>query len=183
MASDPQHPTTLRDVLAPAALRDAMVLRRPVFANPWDSTEGMFACFAAVSVFNPLLLWCGGELMGAIFGFSSHWKLGVFMVASLVGAAGFMTIVGRERTRISVDFLAITAWVVLGFIVAPIIGLAPSALVAIILYAVVLAGIFAFVLLAGQHRRAFLFTVSWPVTWSILALFFAWAAYKLILYQ
>jgi hypothetical protein len=183
MSSDPQHPTTLRDVLAPAALRDAMVLRRPVFANPWDSTEGMFACFAAVSVLNPLLLWCGGELMGAIFGFSSHWKIGVFMIAALVGAAGFMTIVGRERTRISVDFLAISAWVVLGFIVAPIIGLAPPAGVAVILYAVVLVGIFGFVLLAGQHRRAFLFTLSWPVTWSLLALFFAWAAYKLILYQ
>lgn len=183
MATDPQRPPTLRDVLAPAALRDAMVLRRPVFANPWDSTEGMFACFAAVSVFNPLLLWCGGELMGAIFGFSSHWRLGVFMIAALVGAAGFITIVGRERTRLSVDFLAISAWVVLGFIVAPIIGLAPSAVVAIILYALVLVGVFGFVMLAGQHRRAFLFTISWPVTWTLLALFFAWAAYKSILYQ
>jgi hypothetical protein len=183
MATDPQGPTSLRAALAPAAIRDALVPRRPVFANPWDFTEGMFACFAAVSLFNPLLLWCGGELMGTIFGFSSHWRIGVFMVASLVGAAGFMTIVGRERTRISVDVLAITAWAVLGFIVAPIIGLAPSALVAIILYAVMLAGIFGFVLLAGQHRRAFLFTVSWPVTWTLLAVFFAWAAYKLILYQ
>jgi hypothetical protein len=183
MSADPQRPPSLRDVLAPAALRDAMVLRRPVFANPWDSTEGMFACFAAVSLFDPLLLWCGGKLMGAIFGFSSHWKLGVFMVASLVGAAGFITIVGRQRTRLSVDFLAISAWVVLGLIVAPIVGLAPSAIVAIILYAVVLVGIFGFVMLAGQHRRAFLFTVSWPVTWTLLALFFAWAAYKLILYQ
>jgi hypothetical protein len=98
MASDPRNPSTLREVLTPAVLRDAMVLRRPVFANPWDSTEGMFACFAAVSVFDPLLLWCGGELMGAIFGFSSHWRIGVFMVASLVGAAGFITIVGRQRT-------------------------------------------------------------------------------------
>jgi hypothetical protein len=183
MSADPQRPPSLRDVLAPAALRDAMVLRRPVFANPWDSTEGMFACFAAVSLFDPLLLWCGGKLMGAIFGFSSHWKLGVFMVASLVGAAGFITIVGRQRTRLSVDFLAISAWVVLGLIVAPIVGLAPSAIVAIILYAVVLVSIFGFVMLAGQHRRAFLFTLSWPVTWTLLALFFAWAAYKLILYQ
>jgi hypothetical protein len=183
MSTDPQNPPTLRDALAPASLRDAMVLRRPVFANPWDSTQGMFACFFAVSVFNPLLLWLGGVLMGAIFGFSSHWKVGVFMVASLVGAAGFMTIVGRERTRVSVDVLAISAWVVLGFIVAPIIGLAPPALVAIILYAVVLVGTFGFVQFAGQHERSFLRTVSWPVTWSLLALFFAWAAYNLILYQ
>jgi hypothetical protein len=183
MSTGQQPPTTFRDALAPAALRDALVLRRPVFANPWDSTEGMFGCFAAVSLFNPLLLWCGGKLMGAIFGFSSHWRLGVFMVASLVGAAGFMTIVGRERTRISVDILAIAGWVVLGLIVAPIVGLAPSALVALILYAVVLLGIFAFVLFAGQHRKAFWRTASWPVTWTLLALFFAWAAYKLILYQ
>jgi hypothetical protein len=183
MSTEPQHPSTLREALSPTLLRDALVLRRPTFANPWDSTVGMFACFFAVSVFDPLLLWCGGELMGAIFGFSSHWKVGVFMVAALVGAAGFMTIVGRERSRITVDVLAIAAWVVLGFIVAPIIGLAPSAVVAIILYAVVLVGIFAFVLLAGQHRRTFLWTISWPVTWTLLALFFAWAAYKLILYQ
>ena len=105
------------------------------------------------------------------------------MVAALVGAAGFMTIVGRERTRVSVDVLAISAWVVLGLIVAPIIGLAPPALVAIILYAVVLVGIFGFVQFAGQHERPFFHTVSWPVTWTLLALFFAWAGYNLILYQ
>ena len=56
MTTDPQSPLTFRDAIAPAALRDAMVLRRPVFANPWDSTQGMFACFFAVSVFDPLLL-------------------------------------------------------------------------------------------------------------------------------
>jgi hypothetical protein len=183
VTTEPQHPTTLREALAPSALRAAMVPRRPVFANPWDSTEAMFACFAAVSVFNPLLLWCGGELMGAIFGFSSHWKLGVFMVASLVGAAGFITIVGRQRTRVSVDVLAIAAWVVLGFVVAPIVGLAPPAGVAIAIYAVLLIGILLYVLVIGRFDRAFIRTVSWPVTWSLLALFFAWAAYKLILYQ
>jgi len=160
-----------------------MVPRRPVFANPWDSTEGMFACLTAVSVFNPLLLWCGGELMGAIFGFSSHWPIGVFMVGALVGAAGFITIVGRQRTRISVDVLTIAAWVVLGLIVAPIVGLAPPVVVAIILYAVLLLAVFAFVLVAGRWQAAFLRTLSWPLTWSALALFFAWAAYRCILYQ
>jgi hypothetical protein len=178
-----EHPPSLREALAPAALREALVPRRPVFANPWDSTEGMFACLCAVSIFNPLLLWCGGKLMGAIFGFSSRWPIGVFMVGALVGAAGFMTIVGRRRTRISVDVLAIGAWVVLGLIVAPIVGLAPPVLVAIILYAVLLLAVFAFVLLAGRWETAFLRTVSWPVTWSALAVFFAWAAYRCILYQ
>src|ERR1700759_4187474 len=105
------------------AIREALVLRRPVFANPWDSTEDMFACYFAVSFFDPLLLWAGGKLMGAIFGFGTHWAQGVFMVAALVGAAGFMTIVGRERTSLSVDIVAIGAWIVLGLIVAPIVGL------------------------------------------------------------
>jgi hypothetical protein len=178
-----QHPPSLREALAPGALREALVPRRPVFANPWDSTEGMFACLTAVSIFNPLLLWGGGDLMGAIFGFSSHWHIGVFIVAAVVGAAGFITIVGRRRTRLSVDVLAIAAWVVLGLIVAPILGLAPPALVAIVLYAVLLLAVLAFVLLAGRWETAFLRTVSWPVTWTALAAFFAWAAYRLILYQ
>jgi hypothetical protein len=119
-------PSPLRAALAPAALRSALVPTRPVFGNPWDSSVDMFACIVAVAVANPLLLWCGGELMGTIFSFSSHWKLGVFIAAAVVGAAGFITIVGRERTRLSVDVLAIAAWIVLGFIVAPIIGLALS---------------------------------------------------------
>jgi hypothetical protein len=183
MTSGSQQPPTLRQALSSAALREALVPRRPVFANPWDSTEGMFSCFAAVSVLDPLLLWCGGKLMGAIFGFSSHWKVGVFMVGSLVGAAGFMTIVGRQRTRLSVDVLAIAIWFVLGLIVAPIVGLAPPVGVAIALYAVVLLGVFAFVLLAGRWQISFLRTLSWPMTWTVLALFFAWIAYRLILYQ
>ena len=183
MTTDPEHPTSFRAALAPSALREAMVLRRPVFGNPWDSTEAMFACFAAVSLFDPLLLWCGGELMAAIFGFSSHWRLGVFMAAALVGAAGFITIVGRERTRLSVDVLAIMAWVVLGLVVAPVVGLAPPAGVAIAIYAVMLLLIFAYVLFVGRWHTAFLRTVSWPVTWSLLALLFAFSAYKLILYQ
>ena len=183
MTTEPQHPRSLRAAVAPSALREAMVPRRPVFGDPWDSTEAMFASFAAVSLFDPLLLWCGGELMAAIFGFSSHWKLGVFMVAALVGAAGFMTIVGRERTRLSVDILAIAAWVVLGLIVAPIIGLAQPVGVAIAIYAVLLGAILLYVLFLGRWNRAFVRTVSWPITWSLLALFFALAAYELILYQ
>lgn len=181
--TDPEHPSSFRAALAPSALREAMVLRRPVFGDPWDSTEAMFACFAAVSLFDPLLLWCGGELMGAIFGFSSHWRLGVFMAAALVGAAGFMTIVGRERTRLSVDVLAIMAWVVLGLVVAPIVGLAPPAGVAVAIYVALLLLIFVYVLFVGRWHTAFLRTVSWPVTWSLLALLFAFSAYRLILYQ
>jgi hypothetical protein len=183
MASDPQHPTSFRAALAPESLREALVLRRPVFANPWDSTEDMFACYAAVSFIDPLLLWLGGKLMGSIFSFSSHWHLGVFMAAALVGAAGFMTIVGRERTNIAVDVLAISAWVVLGLVVGPIVGLAPPVGVAIALYAVLLAGIFGYVVFVGRFQIAFLRTLSWPMTWSLLALFFAWSAYQLILYQ
>lgn len=182
MASEPQNTSSVRTALDPAALRAALIPRRPVFGNPWDSTIDMFACYVAVSIVSPLLLWAGGRLMGAIFGFSSHWSLGLFMAAALVGAAGFMTIVGRERTSLSVDELAITAWLLLGLVVAPILGLAFSTAVAIISYAVVLLGIFVYVLRFGHWETAFLHTVSWPLTWSLLALFFAFGAYRLVLF-
>ncbi|MGZ4190907.1 MAG: hypothetical protein ACXVRW_00485 [Solirubrobacteraceae bacterium] len=181
--SGTDHTSSLGGALDRTALRDALVPRRPVFGNPWDSTEDMFACYFAVSFFDPLLLWAGGKLMGAIFGFGTHWPLGVFLVAALVGAAGFMTIVGRERTSLTVDFLAIAAWIVLGLIVAPIVGLAPPPLVAIIIYAVMLAGILGYVLFVGRWEKAFVRTLSWPITWSLLAVAFAFIAYHLILFQ
>lgn len=143
----------------------------------------MFASLLAVAVMNPLLLFVGGKLMGTIFGFSSHWHLGVFMVAALVGAAGFITIVGRQRTSLSVDVLAIGAWVVLGLIVAPVIGLPPPIVVSIVLYGVLLVAIFIYVLRFGRWQTAFLRTISWPITWSVLALFFAFCAYRLLIYQ
>jgi hypothetical protein len=142
----------------------------------------MFACYAAVSVIDPLLLWSGGELTSAIFGFGSRWPLGVFLAAALVGAAGFMTITGRERTSLSVDVLAITAWVVLGLIVAPIIGLALPSVAAIVSYGVLLLLILVYVFRFGRWETEFLRTVSWPVTWSLLALVFALSAHQLIFF-
>jgi hypothetical protein len=183
MASEPQNTSSLRGALDRSALREALVPRRPVFGNPWDSTEDMFACYIAVGLIDPLLLWAGGKLMGAIFGFGSHWHLGVFMLAALVGAAGFMTIVGRERTRLAVDVLAIAAWVVLGLIVAPILGLAFSIVPAVICYVILLAVTFGYVIRVGRWETGFIRTLSWPVTWSLVAVFFAYIAYRLILYQ
>src|ERR1700743_1226001 len=160
--TDPDHPRAFSAALEPEALRAALVPQRPVFANPWDSTEDMFACYFAVAFFDPLLLWAGGKLMGAIFGFGTPWHLGVFMLAALVGAGGFMTIVGRQRTRLAVDILAIAAWIVLGLIVAPIVGLAPPPLVAVIIYAVMLAAIFGYVLLLGRWGQAIITILTWP---------------------
>jgi energy-converting hydrogenase Eha subunit C len=94
-----------------------------------------------------------------------------------------MTIVGRQRTRLTVDILTIAAWVVLGLIVAPIIGLALSPLPAVIVFAVMLAGIFVYVLRFGHFDVAFTTTLSWPITWSLLALFFAFCLHQLVLYQ
>ena len=142
----------------------------------------MFSCYVAVSLIDPFLLWCGGELMSSIFGFGSHWLLGVFMAASLVGAAGFITIEGRERTSLSVDLLAITAWLLLGLVVAPLLGLALSTEAAIACFVILLLATFIYVLRAGRWEIAFLRTLSWPVTWSLLALFFAFAVYELILF-
>jgi hypothetical protein len=168
--------------MQPSALRAALRPQRPVFANPWNSTPDMFACYAAVSFIDPLLLWAGAALMSSIFGFGSHWELGVYMAAALVGAAGFITIVGRKRTSISVDLLAISAWVLLGLVVAPVLGLAPTSAVAIVCYAVLLVGIFIYVIFVGRFATGFVRTLSWPVTWSLLALLFAYLAYELILY-
>lgn len=183
MDTEPRQTSSLRAALDPSALKDALVPRRPVFGDPWDSTEDIFASYLAVCLVDPLLLWCGGKLMSAIFGFGSHWPLGVFMVAALVGGAGFMTIVGRERTSLSVDVVAIAAWVVLGLVVAPILGLAPAPGVAIGAYAVLLLVIVGYVLSVGRWRTTVLHTLSWPMTWSLLAVFFAFAAYRLLLFQ
>jgi len=179
---EPENTSSLGAALQGSALRAALVPRRPVFGNPWDSTVDMFACYMAVSFIDPLLLWGGGKLMSAIFGFGSRWSLGVFIAAALVGAAGFMTIVGRQRTSLAVDFVAITAWLVLGVVVAPILGLAPPAGAAIACYAVMLLLILAYVRGVGRWETAFLRTLSWPVTWSLLAAFFAFSAYRLIIF-
>ncbi len=181
--TESENRSSLRETLDPSALRAALVPRRPVFGNPWDSTVDIFACYIAVSFIEPLLLWCGGRLMSSIFGFGSRWPLGVFIAAALVGAAGFMTIVGRERTNLSVDVLAVTAWLFLGLVAAPVLGLALSSGVAIASYAIVLLAILAFVLRVGHFETAFLRTVTWPVTWTLLAVFFAYSAYKLILFH
>ncbi|MGN6170898.1 MAG: hypothetical protein ACTHQQ_22420 [Solirubrobacteraceae bacterium] len=174
---------SLRAALGTSALRSALAPRRPVFGDPWDSTPDMFACYFAVSLVDPFLLWGGGALMGSIFGFSSRWPLGVFIAAAVVGAAGFMTIVGRERTSLSVDVLAVTAWLLLGVVVAPVLGLAPGPGAAIACYAALLVVIFVSVLGFGRWKVAFLRTVSWPLTWSLLAAFFAFSAHRLIIYQ
>jgi len=178
----PENTSPVRAALQPSALRAALIPRRPVFGNPWDSEVDIFACYAAVSVIDPLLLWCGGELTSSIFGFGSRWPLGVFLAAALVGAAGFMTITGRERTSLSVDVLAITAWVFLGLVVAPVLGLALPSGAAIASYGILLLVILLYVLRVGRWETAFLRTASWPVTWSSLALFFAFSAHQLIFF-
>jgi hypothetical protein len=179
---EPEPTSPLRAALQPSALRAALVPRRPVFENPWDSEVDIFACYVAVSVLDPLLLFCGGKLMSSIFGFGSRWPLGVFLAAALVGAAGFITITGRERTSLSVDVLAITAWVLLGLVVAPVLGLALPSGAAIASYGVLLLLILLYVLRFGHWQTAFLRTVSWPVTWSLLALVFALSAHQLVFY-
>jgi hypothetical protein len=178
----PEQPSSLRAALEPSALREALIPRRPVFGNPWLAEGELFFCFLAVSVVDPLLLWCGGELMSAIFSFGSHWRLGVFMAAALVGAAGFITIEGRERTSLSVDVLAISAWVLLGLVVAPVLGLALPTGAAIACYAVLLLAVFVYVLRFGRWHTPFMRTLSWPLTWSLLSLFFAFCAYELVIY-
>jgi hypothetical protein len=94
-----------------------------------------------------------------------------------------MTIVGRERTSLSVDVLALTAWLLLGLVVAPVLGLALPSGAAIASYGVMLLVILLYVLRFGRWETAFLRTVSWPVTWSLLAVFFALSAHQLIFFS
>jgi hypothetical protein len=172
----------LRAAVQPAALKAAMKPSRPVFRDPWDSPIDIFSSYLAISIVDPLLLFAGGELTSAIFGFDSHWRLGVYMAAAVVGAAGYITIVGRARSSLSVDVLAITAWVLLGLLVAPIVGLALPAGVALACYGVLLLGILVFVRRFGRWETDFVRSLSWPLTWTLLALFFAYCAYELLLY-
>jgi hypothetical protein len=178
----PKTASPLRAALEPAALRAALKPRRPVFRDPWDSTVDMFVCYLAVGVIGPLLLFCGAQLMSLVFGVDSRWPLGLFMAASLVGAAGFMTIVGRERASLSVDVLAIAAWVLLGVVVAPLLGLAVSPGAALASYGVLLLVILLFVRRFGYWESDFRRSLSWPVTWSLLALLFACSSHQLIFY-
>ena len=46
----PENTSPVRAALQPSALRAALIPHRPVFGNPWDSEEDIFACYAAVSV-------------------------------------------------------------------------------------------------------------------------------------
>lgn len=179
----PQNTGSLRGALQPAALRAALKPRRPIFRDPWDSPIDMFVSYLAVSVIGPLLLFCGGQAMSLVFGLDSRWPLGLFMAAGLVGAAGFITIVGRERTNLSVDLLAIAAWLLLGLVVAPLVALALPSWAALVSYGIVLLGILLFVRRFGRWESDFRRTLSWPVTWALLGLLFAYSAHQLIFYS
>lgn len=178
----PESESPLRSALAPDALRAALRFRRPVFRDPWDSPGDMFGSYLAISIVGPLLLFCGAEAMGWIFGLDSRWPLGLFMAANVVGAAGFITIVGRHRTSLSVDVLAIGAWLAVGLVVAPLVGLVLPAVVALACDALLLVGIFAGVRHFGEWEIDIRRTLSWPATWSVLGLLFAYSWHALVFY-
>lgn len=178
-----ENESSLRAALQPAALRAALRPRRPVFRDPWDSPVDMFFCYLAVSVIGPWLLFGGAEMASLVFGLDSRWPVGLFMVAGLVGAAGFMTVVGRERTGLSVDILAIAAWFLLGLVVAPPLGLALPPGAALACYGILLLGILIVVRRFGRWETDFRRTLSWPAIWGLLALLFAYSWHQLVFYQ
>ena len=173
----------LRAALQPAALRAAVKPSRPVFRDPWESGADAFLAYLAVSVLVPMLLFFGAEAMSLVFGLTPRWPLGLFMAAGLVGGAGFITIVGRERTNRSVDLLAIAAWLLLGLVVAPLLGLALPPEAALVAYGVLLLAILFVVRRFGTWHADFRHTLSWPVTWCLLAVFFAYCWYELAFYS
>ena len=80
----------------------------------------MFACFVAVSCIDPLLLWCGGELMSSIFGFGSRWLLGVFMAAALTQTFDLHDLALRDEAHLGGGLLQqLVEARVLDFIRAP----------------------------------------------------------------
>lgn len=143
----------------------------------------MFLSYLAVSFLGPLLLFGGAEIMSLIFGLNSRWPLGIYMAAGVVGAAGFITIVGSERINLTVDLVSIAAWLLLGLVIAPLLGLALPPAAALASYAVVLLAILLVVRRFGRWETDFRRTLSWPVTWSVLALFFAYSWHQLAFYQ
>ena len=173
---------TLQEALSAAELRKATQFRRPVYRDPWDSPIDMVLSYMAACVIVPALLYAGGQLMGSIFSLSARWPFGLFLLAALVGEATFITIVGRERGSAAVDLLTITGWLILGLVIAPIVALALSDGAAATVFAVLLVGNLIFVRAFGVWQEAFRRSLSWPVTWSVMALIFAAASYELIFF-
>lgn len=182
MSPEPRTRGSLRAALQPAALRAALRPRPPAFRDPWDSTVDMFLCYLAVSVVGPWLLFCGAEAMGAVLGRDLRWPVDLFIAAGLVGAAGFMSIVGRERTDLSVDLVAIAAWLLLGLVAAPLVGLALPLGAALAGYGLLLLAILFVVRRFGRWETDFRRTLSWPITWSVLAVLFAYSWHQLVFY-
>lgn len=180
-SAPPDKTGPLRAAVAPDAMRAAMRLRRPVFRDPWDSPGDMGFAYLIVSIVNPLLLYLGAQGLG-VAGLDSRWPLGVFMAAGLVGGVGLVTIVGRERSSLSVDVVAVAVWLFLGLVIAPLVGLALPAGVAVACYGAMLGAIFILVRFWGRFPAAFHRSLSWPTTWSLLALFFSYTWHELFLY-
>ncbi|MGH2839691.1 MAG: hypothetical protein ACRDKY_02565, partial [Solirubrobacteraceae bacterium] len=71
----------------------------------------------------------------------------------------------------------------LGVVVAPLLGLAVSPGAALASYGVLLLIILLFVRRFGYWESDFRRSLSWPVTWSLLALLFACSSHQLIFYS
>lgn len=138
-------------------------------------------CYAAVTVIDLLLLWCGGKLLGALFGFDSRWRLGLFMGAAVLEAVLIMLI--SPRISLSGDILRFTVWLLLGLVVAPVVGLTLSAGAAGASYAALLLVSIASFLFFRQWQPGFVCRLSWLTAWTLLALFFSFSAYRLVLVQ
>jgi hypothetical protein len=138
-------------------------------------------CYAAVTVIDLLLLWCGGKLLGAIFGVDSRWRLGLFMGAALLEGGLVMFI--RPRISLSGDILRFTVWLLLGLVAAPLVGLTLSPGAAGASYAALLLVSIALFLSFRLWQPGFVCRLSWLTAWTLLALFFSFSAYRLVLVQ
>lgn len=154
----------------------------PGVNDPSISAVNVIACYAAVTLVNPLLLWGGGALAGSLFGFSSHWRLGMFIAASVVLIAGLIAVEGRRATDLRSDLLASVAWLVLAFVAVPVLGLSIRPAAALASLAGLLFVFLLYVLLWASDAPT-IALMSWLLIWTLLAGFFGFCAHRLVLFQ
>ena len=153
----------------------------PARKDPWDSGPELIACSALMGVL-PFMLWSGGEVASGLFGFASRWRTVVFIAAAAVSLSGFAVLQDRPDDDLLPRAILLGAWLLLVFVIEPVLGLGLSAEAALKAYGIALLLILScFVVLApGSFLR---YTPSWLLAWGGLCALFAYLAHRLVLYQ
>lgn len=153
-----------------------------VFGRPWDSATAILSAYAAVSIYGPLLPVLGGKLTSLVFGFNPHWRLQPLIVSALVSVVMFSILTASDRGNLQIDRTLVVVWFVFSLIVGPMIGLGLRTSLAMDAYGVIALCLFLYVFSFSYFTASVVRTIGWLLIWSVLALFFTFSAYKLVLY-